>query len=309
MKKVIKGLFFISLLVLLYYTYTNKKVIVNYVNENILYKQEIKYQEPNKYRRNYDFMFVKNTDNFFPNNYNELLNVFYTILNNGYNNFTFYCGKEYKDCLADVEKLSKDSNTLSSINNYVHPYNSYKSILINSSSLGEINVLVTKLYTDDDIVKIEKKIDEVIAQKITSGMSDSQKIRVIHDYIVNNTKYDNKSERVRYNTGIIEYTYSSNKALGPAMYNLAICGGYTDYMELFLERFNIKSYKISSNDHIWNYVYIDGKWRHLDLTWDDPLTDYGADILSYNYYLIDYNKLIKQSKSEHNYDTNIFIEK
>ena len=32
-------------------------------------------------------------------------------------------------------------------------------------------------------------------------------------------------------------------------------------------------------DHAWNLVELDGKWYHLDATWDDPMPDQGEDAL------------------------------
>ena len=38
----------------------------------------------------------------------------------------------------------------------------------------------------------------------------------------------------------MDFTYKSNIAYGPLFENYAICSGYTDLMELFLEKLNIK---------------------------------------------------------------------
>ena len=38
------------------------------------------------------------------------------------------------------------------------------------------------------------------------------------------------------------------------------------------EDFGIKNYKIASSNHVWNYVYIENNWYHLDLTWDEKNT-------------------------------------
>lgn len=307
LKRIFNFIILLVLIACLYYTYQNKDDIINYLDDNYVDKKTITLKEPNSYKRDYDFNYVQNTDNFYPNNYNELLNSFYTILNNGYEDFTFYCSDEY-DCLDDVEMLTKDNTILSNINNFVHPYNSYNSILINSNNSKKIVVKVDKMYSEEDINIIDSKVDSVISSLIKPNMSDGDKIKVIHDYIVNNTKYDTKKERTVYYNGLTEYKYSSNKATGPILYNLAICSGYTDYMEIFLEKLGIKSYKISSDNHIWNYIYLDNKWLHLDLTWDDPINYNGKDTIIYDYYLIDTAKLNSLDTTEHTFDKNIFSE-
>ena len=103
---------------------------------------------------------------------------------------------------------------------------------------------------------------------------------------------------------------------------MATCNGYTDLMAIFLTKFNIKNYKIattkesissSSNGHIWNAVYLNNQWLHLDLTWDDPVSDDGKDYLYHKYFLIDTTTLNKIDSGkveieEHNFDKNYYLE-
>lgn len=51
--------------------------------------------EKNDYYRSYNFKYIANTDNFIPNNKQDILNIYYTILNSGMSDFTFYCHNEY----------------------------------------------------------------------------------------------------------------------------------------------------------------------------------------------------------------------
>ena len=70
----------------------------------------------------------------------------------------------------------------------------------------------------------------------------------------------------------------------------------------------IKSYKISSDQHVWNAVYLDGKWVHLDLTWDDPVVSSGENLLEHNFFLIDTSTLLALEQTEHIFDQNIYSE-
>lgn len=90
--------------------------------------------------------------------------------------------------------------------------------------------------------------------------------------------------------------------------HLAICGGYTDTMAIYLDKLNIPNYRISTEEHVWNLVYFDNKWSHLDVTWDDPVTSNGVDMLMYDYYFIDTNTLISKDTTQHNFDRNIYRE-
>lgn len=133
-------------------------------------------------------------------------------------------------------------------------------------------------------------------------MKTEDKIKTIHDYIINNTKYDiNRSDNKVNN-------YHSDSAYGALIEHYAICGGYADSMKLFLDRLNIPNYKISSENHIWNLVNVDNNWYHLDLTWDDPVTSNGTDVLEYDYFLITTTELEELESDQHNFDIKIYKE-
>ena len=248
-------------------------------------------------------MNMKITNDFTINNKNEIRDIFYTIIDSGMDNFSFYCDSDYKNCNDDVKEFFNDKDTLSHINNFVHPYNSFRNIKISVSNYGKITLDVSHIYTIDDVKIINEKIDEFISTNIKEDMSDADKIKLFHDYIVNNTKFDTAIENSedRLNS-------SSYNAYGLLINHLAICGGYTDTMAIYLDKLNIPNYRISTEEHVWNLVYFDNKWSHLDVTWNDPVTSNGVDMLMYDYYFIDTNTLISKDTTQHNFDRNIYRE-
>ena len=256
--------------------------------------------EKNEYYRNYNFTFVKNTDNFVVTEKDELLDIYYTIVNSGMTDFTFYCSPQYENCVKDVYDLANNQELVSTINNFVHPYNSFKSLSTDIESTGKVTLHLTKVYNDDMIVILNYKVDEIIKKEINQDDEIRDKIKKIHDYIINNSSYDKE----RSDNKIINY--KSDNAYGVLLENYGLCGGYTDAMMLFLEKFNIPNYKISTENHVWNYVKIDDKWWHLDLTWDDPVSLDGKNILDNSYFLINDATLFSIEKNEHNYDKNIY---
>ena len=258
--------------------------------------------DKNEYYRDYDFDFVQNTSNFSPNNYQDLLNIYYTVLNAGKSNFTFYCPDSYDSCLDDVKNLANDQDTLSDINNYVHPFNGFNHIESEYDSLGRVTINIIRSYDNEDIKLITSKIDELYPQLVSNTNSLENNIKNVHDYIINNSKYDSN----RSDNGVV--TYKSDTAYGPLFEGYALCGGYTDLMELLLERMNVKSFKVSSENHIWNAVYLNGNWKHLDLTWDDPVASDGKDYLEYNYFLIDTNQLLELEQSQHEFNLDHYKE-
>ena len=258
--------------------------------------------EKNEYYRDYDFAFVKNTSNFSPSNYQDILDIYYTVINAGKSNFTFYCPKEYTSCIDDIKTLSNDQNTLSDINNYVHPYNGFSHIESEYDSLGRVTINVVRNYTEEDINLINKKIDELMPQLTSNYNSLETNIKNVHDYIINYAWYDS----ARSDNNVL--TYKSDTAYGPLFQGYAICGGYTDLMQLFLERLNVKNFRVSSDNHIWNALYINNTWKHLDLTWDDPVASDGKDYLEYNYFLIDTNQLLTLEQTQHNFNLEHYTE-
>ena len=204
--------------------------------------------------------------------------------------------------MDEVKNLANDQETLSTINNFVHPYNSFRHLETAYDNYGKITLTIEKTYSDSDISLINAKVDEVEQEIWTDNMSQVDKIRAAHDYIINHSEYD--SERSDYN--IVKY--KSDTAFGPLLEGYSLCGGYTDAMELFLEDMGIKSYKISSENHVWNAVYLNNAWYHLDLTWDDPITTDGSDILEYNFFLITTSELSELEGEQHNYDKNVYSE-
>ena len=257
----------------------------------------------NDYYRNYDFNFVKQTNNFTPSNINDLINIYYTFINAGKDQFTFYCPREYEECLDDVKKLANNQDTLSDLNNFVHPFNSFNNIETKYDSMGRVTITVSRNYTEEEIQKINTEVNLLSITLIKDNLSTLDNIKTIHDYIINNTKYDS----LRSDQNIL--TYKSNTAYGPLLQGYGICGGYTEAMQLFLERLNVKNYRVSSDNHIWNAVYLDGKWYNLDLTWDDPvITNLDADVLEHNFFMIDTSTLLEIETSEHEFDQQVYSE-
>lgn len=305
MKKLFITILFITIVWLII---DNQETITDYILKNHIFKREIVYKDANEYKLSYNFQYLEENNKFIIKEKKDITNIIYTILNNGWEDFVFYCDFDYKDCISDVETLIYDQTALSIINNFVHPYNSYNRININYNNFGQIEIFIDKLYTKDEIDILDKKVDEIIKNILNENMSDREKIKTIHDYIINTTNYDNERAYAITNNLPYEIKHQSNKAFGPLIEGMGICGGYSDAMSLFLDRLNIKNYKISNNNHIWNFVYIDNNWYHLDLTWDDPTVDNNEDILLHTYFLIKTKELENLKDNQHNYNKNIFIE-
>lgn len=257
----------------------------------------------NNYYRNYNFNFVKNTDNFSPNNIQDLYNIYYTTINAGKDVFTFYCPtSSYKNCINDVKYLANDQVTLSNINNFVHPYNGFKHIETTYDTSGRVTIKAFSTYSEKDIEKLNEKIMEIEKKLYNKELSVKEQIKVYHDYIIDNTKYDsNRSDK-----NVIKY--KSDTAYGTLLEGYSLCGGYTDAMAIILTNMGLVNYKISSDNHVWNAVLIDDEWYHLDLTWDDPVTQDGTNLIESDFFLINTSKLFEIEKNEHNFSKEVYSE-
>ena len=230
----------------------------------------------------------------------EIINSIYYLINSGVSYSKRYCARDYDNCYQDMQDISSNTELLSLLNNYIHPYNSFDSILFNfDDKIIEIEIRHT--YTKEEIAAVDKKVDEIMHDNLNAYMSTKEKIKVIHDYIINNTEYDTLKTK-----NIKDTTYRSNTAYGVLIQKYGICSGYSDAMKIFLDKLNIINYKISNNDHIWNLVYLDDVWYHLDLTWDDPVSE--KNITRDNYFMINTKTLKMLNDDVHSYNSNIFSE-
>lgn len=300
MKKIIT---YTILLIMIIMVFIYRKDITNYVTNNII-KQEIKEElKFNEYSKKTNYEYVQITNDLTVNKKEEIKNIFYTILDSGVKSFSFYCDTEYKECDNDIKTFFNDKDILSNINNFVHPYNSFKNIRISVTNYGKITLDISHLYNQDEITIINDQIDTFIKENINDTMTTNDKIKVFHDYIINNTKFDTAIEN-----SLDRLNSSSYTAYGLLIDHLAICGGYTDTMAIYLDKLNIQNYRISTTEHVWNLVNLDNSWLNLDVTWDDPVTSDGSDMLMYDYYLISTSDMLNKDTTQHNFNQDVYIE-
>lgn len=301
MRKLLVSIFLLSFLGFIWYY---QEEIVNYILEEYIYTEEIILGTDNEYKRDYDYSFIQTTDNFVPQNRQDLLNIIYTFLDSGWEEFSFYCPEEYENCIPTIEEITGNKELLSTINNFVHPFNSYQKIFINIDSRNKITLINQKTYSQEQINIINQKVDYIISQLIKPEMTNYEKIKTLHDYIINTTVYDKvRADDVNVNSG-----YLSHTAYGVLISGKGICGGYSDAMAILLNRLNLNNYKISSLNHVWNFIKLDTGWVHLDLTWDDPIVNTGENILTHNFFLINTFTLEQKLTTQHTFNKNIYSE-
>ena len=298
-----KNKFFLTFIILITLFVSIKfNDITNKVAKTLKSEPKVIISKKNEYYKTNYYKFVKESKDFIPYSKQDIIDIFFSVLNNGFDTFTFYCPSAYLDCLKDVRTVSRDNVLLTHINNFVSPYNSSSSIKVSYNESGEVNIEITKSYSDEDIIILNQKVDQIINEKLNNDMPLEDKILLIHDYIINITKYDEHKLEGK-------SKYKSNIAYGPLMQGYGICGGYADAMALFLNKLDVPNFKVASDTHVWNVVYINNKWLHLDLTWDDPVSLFSnVDNIIHKFYLIDTETLENYNIEDHNFDKYVYQE-
>lgn len=149
---------------------------------------------------------------------------------------------------------------------------------------------ISYVETKDQADMVEAQVRQILSQIIKTGMSDFEKEKAIHDYIVSTVAYD---------TALIDHSDYG------ALFNkhTTVCQGYALLCYKMLTDAGITSRLVISDNgpdedgHAWNMVQINGKWYHLDCTYDDPVPDVKGRV-EYNYF----NKTDSEMAKDHTWD-------
>ncbi|MDF2543320.1 MAG: copper amine oxidase-like protein [Herbinix sp.] len=139
---------------------------------------------------------------------------------------------------------------------------------------------------------VDAKVSSIITKVIKKNMTDREKAKAIHDYIVTNCEYDYKNYK---NNTLSPEVYT---AYGALINKKAVCQGYSAAFNLLAKAAGIKSITVSGTaggPHAWNFVLIDGKYVYIDTTWDDPVYTDGSSskTISYKYFAVSAKTLAK----------------
>lgn len=135
----------------------------------------------------------------------------------------------------------------------------------NSSYLKDNFNSQTKI---DGKLNLLEAMQEEVARQL-EGYSDYEKIREVHNWMVDNIEYDVDLEA--------DEPYSISGALTEGK---AVCEGYARGFKYIMDELNIPCVLVSgtgtnsageTESHAWNYVQLNGNWYAVDVTWDDPI--------------------------------------
>lgn len=159
-------------------------------------------------------------------------------------------------------------------------------ISISYTLFGEVEALgITEDATaraSSKALAYDKRLNAIEDSILTAGMTDREKCKAIHDYMIRNYEYDQN---------FMDASYSFAGLLDNGV---GVCQGYAQLFYLLANRAGVFCEMLTGSadgtgtgyyeDHIWNVVYLDNNWYHIDVTFDDPIG--GGGRIYYNYFLI-----------------------
>lgn len=155
---------------------------------------------------------------------------------------------------------------------------------------------------NSQIKALNSKVEQIL-KDIPIDISQIEKEKIIHDYIVRTVSYDNNAASKTYGYGdTLPHAFD---LYGAVVEGKAVCEGYAKMFQYLCYCVGINSSQVvgtsSGENHMWNVVKIDNEWYQLDITWND---NNSATLPYYGYFNIPSSEMYK----DHTVDmTNISV--
>lgn len=192
----------------------------------------------------------------------------------------------------DEKRISTDGDYLANI------YAGYKVKYYYNNFGVSLNYHFTYHETKKQTDMVNKKVKSILKKMKISDKTTYEKVKLIHDYIVNNTTYDT--------------TYTKYNAYDALIHKTSVCQGYSLLAYKMLSEAGVPVRIITGigdgESHAWNIVKIGKVWYNLDCTWDDPITNTKKPVIQYDYFLKN-EKDFKNHKRDAKFTTKSFKQK
>lgn len=134
-----------------------------------------------------------------------------------------------------------------------------------------------------ETAKVKKQAEAWVTMASAYG-KEEQKVKAIHDAIVNKVDYDDYFPALQEKDAQLAYEYEqtayTQSAYSVFCTDTTVCAGYAQALEMVLNGAGIDSIAVTSGNHEWNKVRINDSWYNVDATWADQ--SWG---IYYEYYL------------------------
>lgn len=195
---------------------------------------------------------------------------------------------EYKDIVDFVkgEMINRKTEIVFSMPNTANIYSSLKKDVLsekNSTSFKDGDYLLanivgrnykidreeeiatyylTVIYTStlEQEAEVDVMLPKVLKSLELDGKSNYEKIKIIHDYIVNHITYTQNDD------------YECHSTYAALIKGEAVCQGYASLFYRLCKEIGIECRYITGTafePHAWNIVKLEEKWYNVDCTWDD----------------------------------------
>lgn len=150
---------------------------------------------------------------------------------------------------------------------------------INSISYPSAAEIRTKLSS------LSQKVYSLI--NAAQGMTDEAKIRYYNNWLTKNNEYNYRIGRNHENVQVVMKSYPDAFECTAALTGLTgnygpVCESYARAMKVLcdysgipcvlVDGYALNSLTSDGENHMWNYVKLDGGWYAVDVTWNDPLS-------------------------------------
>lgn len=158
-----------------------------------------------------------------------------------------------------------------------------------NSSSKESAYLMPSENCQCDAFLITNAFNAVMAE-LPSDATLGMKLQALYDWEARRSHYDYVSFTTTSTT-----KRKRQDALHSLKYGMCVCEGYADLYTAFARLLGVKAaYQSSANlNHAWTELNYKGKWKMVDITWDDPSeigsVDKNPTAENYWYFLIDPN--------------------
>ncbi len=129
--------------------------------------------------------------------------------------------------------------------------------------------------------EITNKVKTVLQKLNLNGKSDFRKLKLIHDFVCENAKYD-YDHLDDYNYKVQFSTY------GALIKGVTVCQGYSTLFYRLCKEVGISCRVVAGGDHGWNIAKLGSKYYYIDTTWDDTQTDFYPEKENNSYWSDDY---------------------
>ena len=171
--------------------------------------------------------------------------------------------------LADLIMLFQASNP---------QYYFISSIMVSDSDKSVVGV---GIYSDFASAAARSSATSSLSSSLSAALSSiegnttGEIVKSIHDYVCANADYVSDP---RMNAGSSSFVAADESYYTQGMYSAlvtgqTVCAGYSEAFEALCNAVGIRTIAVTSEEHEWNKVYVDGYWYIVDTTWDDTSSD------------------------------------